>query len=247
MQRASLIDFLFLEKTMKKLYMFACFHRRLFNVAIVVTISTIGIYGCVAKTLPNGSTQILVPSVNDILGVNQLSTPSNQEIITNYPVEYQSNQINSVQSDLAQTLSNPSISTSSLAGIFTKHPYDGTHKTDFPRVAVTIIEQHSEVCWTAKAKIWWSNKKYENIKPFSVCWQRSDFQRKDAAMYSMFVAQPSFDNSGNIRGEGPKSPASASALPDNMLFNGGNSSYFVQQLIRETGWQSGAPMNMWVI
>ena len=67
-------------------------------------------------------------------------------------------------------------------------------------------------------------------------------------MYSMFVDQmSSFDNSGNVRGEGPKSPGNVSALPDNMLFNGGNSKYFVQQLIRETGWQSGVPMNMWVI
>ncbi|UUZ52440.1 hypothetical protein LP419_23475 [Massilia sp. H-1] len=53
--------------------------------------------------------------------------------------------------------------------MFTKHPYDGTAKSAYPKVALTIVDWPSGGCWTSTAKIWWSKSKSENVAPFAVC------------------------------------------------------------------------------
>jgi hypothetical protein len=140
------------------------------------------------------------------------------------------------------------ISKTALAGIFTKHPYDGTPKSYFPRVAVTVGDWSRGDCWTAVAKIWWSNTKSEAVSPFSVCWGKSlGFSLNGAAGLHQFMQQGAIETSGNERGMGPKPPMIA--IPDQQP--GGSSrqldfSGFVQQLILDTGWKAGAPTNIWI-
>ena len=107
--------------------------------------------------------------------------------------------------DSPNTAAAPSIRASAMAGLFAKHPYDGTPKTYFPRAAVTVIDWSRNDCWTAAATIWWSKAKSETVPPFSVCWGQSlGFSLNNAAQLHLFMEQMAVEHSGNIRSTGPK-------------------------------------------
>jgi len=147
------------------------------------------------------------------------------------------------------TAAAPSIRTSAIAGLFAKHPYDGTPKTYFPRAAVTVIDWSRNDCWTAAATIWWSKAKSEVVPPFSVCWGQSlGFALNNAAHMHLFMEQMAVEHSGNVRSTGPKPPMLA--IPDRQPINGNQQlafQGFIQQLVVDTGWQPGAPTNMWLV
>ena len=141
------------------------------------------------------------------------------------------------------------IRSTELGGIFSKHPYDGTPKTYFPRVAVTVKDWSRSDCWTATATIWWSKSKSEAVPAFSVCWGQSvGYAVNNAANLHLFMQQMAVEHSGNVRTSGPKPPMLA--IPDRqpieerqqLAFQG-----FIQQLLLDTGWQPGAPTNLWLV
>ena len=143
----------------------------------------------------------------------------------------------------------PSIRTTALAGVFAKHPYDGTSKTYFPRVAVTVTDWSRNDCWIGTATIWWSKTKSEAVPAFSVCWGQSvGYAVNNAANLHLFMQQMAVEHSGNVRTVGPKPPMLA--IPDRqpiserqqLAFQG-----FIQQLVLDTGWQPGAPTNLWLV
>jgi hypothetical protein len=147
------------------------------------------------------------------------------------------------------TAAAPSIRASAMAGLFAKHPYDGTPKTYYPRAAVTVIDWSRNDCWTAAATIWWSKAKSEAVPPFSVCWGQSlGFSLNNAAQLHLFMEQMAVEHSGNVRSTGPKPPMLA--IPDRQPISGNQQlafQGFIQQLVLDTGWQAGAPTNMWLI
>lgn len=143
----------------------------------------------------------------------------------------------------------PSIRASALSGVFSKHPYDGSTRSYFPRVAVTVTEWTGNDCWAASATIWWSKSKSEAVPAFSVCWGKSvGYAVNNAANLHLFMQQTAMEHSGNVRSTGPKPPMLA--IPDRqpiserqqLAFQG-----FIQQLILDTGWQPGAPTNLWLV
>lgn len=143
----------------------------------------------------------------------------------------------------------PGIRSTSLAGVFVKHSYDGTPKTYFPRVAVTITDWSRNDCWIGTATIWWSRAKSETVPAFSVCWGQSvGYAVNNAANLHLFMQQVAVEHSGNVRTVGPKPPMLA--IPDRqpiserqqLAFKG-----FIQQLVLDTGWQPGAPTNLWLV
>lgn len=146
-------------------------------------------------------------------------------------------------------LAAPRVSATALAGVFAKHPYDGTPKTYFPRVAVTVTDWSRNDCWIGTATIWWSKTKSEPVPTFSVCWGQSvGYAVNNAANLHLFMQQTAVEHSGNVRTVGPKPPMLA--IPDRqpiserqqLAFQG-----FVQQLVLDTGWQLGAPTNLWLV
>ena len=145
----------------------------------------------------------------------------------------------------------PMLSTTPLAGLFTKHPYDGTSKTYYPRVALTIVDWSRNDCWVARAKIWHASNKSENIPPFSVCFNRLsfDFVLNSAAGMRIFMQQMALEHSGNVRTEGPKPPMLATLDRQPMNVDRSQTTYvpFLQQIIAETGWKGGAPTNFWIV
>lgn len=141
------------------------------------------------------------------------------------------------------------IRSTELGGIFSKHPYDGTPKTYFPRVAVIVKDWSRSDCWTATATIWWSKSRSETAPAFSVCWRQSvGYAVNNAANLHLFMQQMAVEHSGNVRTSGPKPPMLA--IPDRqpieerqqLAFQG-----FIQQLLIDTGWQPGAPTNLWLV
>jgi len=143
----------------------------------------------------------------------------------------------------------PGIRATVLAGVFSKHPYDGTPKTYFPRVAVTVTDWSRNDCWIGTATIWWSKSKSEAVSAFSVCWGQSvGYAVNNAANLHLFMQQMAVEHSGNVRTVGPKPPMLA--IPDRqpiserqqLAFQG-----FIQQLLLDTGWQPGAPTNLWLV
>lgn len=142
------------------------------------------------------------------------------------------------------------ITATSLSGIFTKYPYDGSTAAPFPRVAVTVTDWSRSDCWTAKATIWWSAKKSEPVAPFAVCWGQSlGFAINNAAGLHMFMGQSAMNTSGNVRGEGPKPPMLA--VPGNQQLGERQMQQdfpgFISQLIVSTGWEAGGDTNMWLV
>lgn len=142
-----------------------------------------------------------------------------------------------------------SIQKTNLAGLFQKHPWNGSADPVFPRVAVTITDWSRNDCWTAQATLWWSANKSEKIPPFSVCWGTSlGFSVNNAANLHLFMEQSSAEHSGNIRSMGPKPPMFA--VPDRTpLRESQNQNYhgFIQQFALDTGWQAGASTNVWIV
>ena len=145
----------------------------------------------------------------------------------------------------------PMLSTTSLAGLFAKHPFDGTAKTYFPRVALTITDWSRNDCWVARAKIWWSVSKAENVAPFSVCFdkQNLEFNGTTRADRDVFERQLAIQTTGNVRTEGPTPPMMASLDQHPMDLTRSLQTFpnFLQQIIVETGWKGGAPTNFWVV
>jgi len=136
-----------------------------------------------------------------------------------------------------------------LAGLFAKHPFDGTSKTYYPRAAVKVTDWSRSDCWTATATIWRSASKSESVAPFAVCWGTSmGFAINNAASLQLFMTQSSVEHTGNVRTNGPKPPMLA--VPERTTF--GESKQlafqgFVEQLALDTGWQPGAPTNLWIV
>ena len=145
----------------------------------------------------------------------------------------------------------PTLATTSLAGLFVKHPFDGTAKTYFPRVALTITDWSRDDCWVARAKIWWSGKKSENVPPFSVCFdkQNLEFDGNTLADMDVFRRQIALQTSGNVRTEGPTPPMMAAVDQHPMNITRAQSTFphFLRQAIAETGWKGGAPTNFWIV
>ncbi len=142
-----------------------------------------------------------------------------------------------------------SIRTTSLAGLFAKYPYDGTAKSSYPRVAVTLTDWTRNDCWVAEATIWKSKTKSEAVPSFSVCVNDSlGFAVNNAANLHLFMGQSAVEHSGNVRTIGPKPPMMTT--PMKLPF--GETKYatyhsFIQQLVVDTGWQPGAPTNFWLV
>lgn len=145
----------------------------------------------------------------------------------------------------------PMLATTTLAGLFVKHPYDGTPKTYFPRVALTIVDWSRNDCWVARAKIWWSAKKSEDVAPFSTCFDKQSFgfTVNSIADMQIFLQQLTVQHTGNVRTEGPTPPMMAA--PDRPAVDAGRAQQsfdpFLKQIIAETGWKGGAPMNFWIV
>ena len=141
------------------------------------------------------------------------------------------------------------IKQTALAGLFAKNPYDGTPKSYFPRVALTITDWSRGDCWTAVAVIWHSKSKSENVPPFSVCWNTSlGFALNNAANLHLFMEQSAIEHSGNVRSIGPKPPMMAVPM-QTPLDERSQQSYqsFIEQIVVDTGWQAGAPTNFWLV
>lgn len=145
----------------------------------------------------------------------------------------------------------PMLATTSLVGFFVKHPFDGTAETYFPRVALTITDWSRNDCWVARAKIWWSSKKPENVPPFSVCFDKQtlEFDGNTLADLEIFRRQIAIQTTGNVRTEGPTPPmmAALDQHPMNVTRAQSTFPHFLRQIIAETGWKGGAPTNFWVV
>lgn len=196
--------------------------------------------GCVTtEAQQDGSTRVRV-SVADALGLKKVAAPDSTAPAPNKPA---------TQSAPAATPLAPGLASTTLNRLFTKHPYDGTVKSNFPRVAVTIVDWSRSDCWTARAKIWWSASKSENVSPFSVCFanQSLGFALNNAANIHIFFEQTAMEHTGNVRSEGPKAPMIA--VPDHPANVNSQSTFvpFVQQMIAETGWKGGAFTNFWIV
>jgi hypothetical protein len=153
-----------------------------------------------------------------------------------------------------QTASNtvpaaPSIRATALAGLFAKHPFAGTARTHYPRVAITVTDWSRSDCWTAVATVWQNKTKSESVPPFSVCWGQSlGYAVNNAANLHLFMQQSAVEHSGNVRTIGPKPPMMA--IPDRQPINESQQlafQGFIQQLVIDTGWKPGAPTNFWLV
>jgi hypothetical protein len=205
-------------------------HRKASSLRLMTSICVLALIqplsGCVTtQAQPDGSTKVRL-SLGAQAQSAQTATPNNFE--------------------RQEGAALPSVRTTRLAGVFSKHPYDGTAKTYFPRVAVTVTDWARNDCWSATATIWWSMSKSEAVPAFSVCWGQSvGYAVNNAANLHLFMQQTALEHSGNLRTSGPKPPMLA--IPDRqpiserqqLAFQG-----FIQQLVRDTGWQPGAPTNL---
>ena len=90
--------------------------RSMTSICVLALIQTLS--GCVTtQAQPDGSTKVRL-SLGAQVQSAQTATPDNFE--------------------RQKGAALPSVRTTRLAGIFSKHPYDDTTKTHFPRVAVTV-------------------------------------------------------------------------------------------------------------
>lgn len=215
-----------------------CF-RMLAGLALVMTVT-----GCVTtQPQADGSTKVHL-SLGGVSKATQGNAAPSPATETRPAVV-----ANQARPDQSAPPGAPGIRSTSLAGVFAKHPYDGTPKTYFPRVAVTVTDWSRNDCWIGTATIWWSRAKSEAIPAFSVCWGQSvGYAVNNAANLHLFMQQTAVEHSGNVRSIGPKPPMLAT--PDRqpiserqqLAFQG-----FVQQLVLDTGWQPGAPTNLWLV
>src|SRR5574343_117141 len=215
-----------------------CF-RMLAGLAVVMTVT-----GCVTtQPQADGSTKVHL-SLGGVSKASQGNAAPSPATETRPAVV-----ANQARPDQSAPPGAPGIRATTLAGVFSKHPYDGTPKTYFPRVAVTVTDWSRNDCWVGAATIWWSKRKSEVVPGFSVCWGQSvSFAANNAANLHLFMQQMAVDHSGNVRTVGPKPPMLA--IPDRqpiserqqLAFQG-----FIQQLVLDTGWQPGAPTNLWMV
>lgn len=212
-------------------------YTRLFSLA---TTCALLLSACITtQPKPDGSTKVQI-SLGGMTAAEPQQTPQTSSKTT-------SNLQTPAAGGTSATV--PSIRTSALASVFSKHPHDGTPKTYFPRVAVTVTDWSRNDCWIGTATIWWSKTKSEAVPAFSVCWGQSvGYAVNNAANLHLFMQQTAAEHSGNVRTVGPKPPMLA--IPDRqpiserqqLAFQG-----FVQQLVLDTGWQPGAPTNLWLV
>lgn len=210
--------------------------------------------GCVStQTQTDGSTRVHV-SLAQALGIPAPQAAPTSA--TGAPTESRSGTATSprptdtTRAELQSAPRAQRIASTALAGIFAKNPYDGTAKTNFPRVAVTITDWSRSDCWEAVATIWRSASRSEKVSEFTVCPNKSmGFAMNNAAKLHLFMEQTSREHSGNVRTIGPKPPMIA--VPDSYPMAGGSRqsefNEFVQQIAVETGWGPGAPTNIWVV
>lgn len=220
------------------------------RVAISFVLFAMVVTGCTTTQQPDGSTRVSV-SLGDGLGLPKPApNPSERGADAEGGRATAKAPIAAKHSEISQdTLRAPRILATPLAGVFAKHPYDGTPKTYFPRVAVTVTDWSRSDCWIGTATIWWSKSKSEAVPTFSVCWGQSvGYAVNNAANLHLFMQQMAVEHSGNVRTTGPKPPMLA--IPDRqpiserqqLAFQG-----FIQQLVLDTGWQPGAPTNLWLV
>ena len=225
------------------------------RIAIGLFFAAMIVAGCATTEQPDGSTRVSV-SLSDKLGLQPRNAPGAPASTTEAAPGADSARAPAPaaaagrQSDIPSIASAaPRVSATKLAGVFAKHPYDGTSKTYFPRVAVTVTDWSRSDCWIGTATIWWSKTKSEAVPAFSVCWGQSvGYAVNNAANLHLFMQQMAVEHSGNVRTVGPKPPMLA--IPDRqpiserqqLAFQG-----FVQQLVLDTGWQPGAPTNLWLV
>lgn len=147
----------------------------------------------------------------------------------------------------------PSLGQTPLVQIFSRTPFDGTQKTWFPRVAVTVTNWTATTgCWIATATIWQSATHSTPVAPFNVCWPRGDANATnrlvegDALMNEVNQQQPEA-GTGNIRTAGPKAPMRG--LPERYPSSVARGPYieFLHALTFGTGWVAGAPTNLWIV
>jgi len=215
----------------------------LFQTAISVA-SVLTLTACVTtQPQPDGSTKVHL-----LLGI---PTTNKQETVqpTAVPPVKAAPAVVQAKPEQPSPVNAPSIRTTAFAGIFAKHPYDGTSKTHFPRAAVTLTDWSRSDCWVATATIWWTKSKSEAVPAFSVCpGQSLGFAINNAANLHLFIEQTAFEHSGNVRTTGPRPPMLAT--PDRPpIGERQQESYhgFIEQLVLDTGWQPGAPTNMWLV
>ena len=225
------------------------------RIAICLFFAAMILAGCTTTEQPDGSTRVSV-SLRDKLGLQprnaaraSASTPEAAPAADAARAPAPTSGAGR-QSDIPSSApAAPRVSETKLAGVFAKHPYDGTSKTYFPRVAVTVTDWSRNDCWIGTATIWWSKTKSEAVPAFSVCWGQSvGYAVNNAANLHLFMQQMAVEHSGNVRTVGPKPPMLA--IPDRqpiserqqLAFQG-----FIQQLVLDTGWQPGAPTNLWVV
>ncbi len=144
-------------------------------------------------------------------------------------------------------VSGNSISNTKLANIYRQHPWDGSDKPYFPRIAITVKQFNSGSCWVSDAVIWWSQSKSEKVSDFSVCPNNSlGAAINGAAGVHIFMGQSQpFNHTGNVRSTGPKPPQYAISMseptPEGFV-------EFTQQLLADTGWQAGpSEVTMWIV
>lgn len=212
--------------------------------------------GCTTTQQPDGSTRVGL-SLGNALGLRPkeapTSTPSAADLSANKASAGDATQKSpATVAPRAQAIplaNAPRLSSTPLASIFRKHPYDGSPKTHFPRVAVTVTDWSRGDCWSATAMIWWSKSKSEAVPSFSVCWGQSvGYAVNNAANLHLFMQQSAVDHSGNVRTTGPRPPMFA--VPDRQPINERQQlafQGFIQQLVIDTGWQPGAPTNLWLV
>lgn len=192
---------------------------------------------------PDGSTKVHI-SLSDSAKAN----PNGVQPTTNSPSK-PATTVEETKTISSNAVTAPSIRTTAMAGVFAKHPYDGTAKTYFPRAAVTVTDWSRNDCWSATATIWWSKGKSESVPPFSVCWGKSvGYAVNNAANLHLFMQQMAVEHSGNVRSTGPKPPMLA--IPDRQPINERQQlafQGFIQQLVLDTGWMPGAPTNLWLV
>lgn len=225
------------------------------RIAIGLFLAAMAVAGCATTEQPDGSTRVSV-SLSDKLGLQPRSAPRPTASTTEAGSAADTARApapalaSGRPSDMASSpLAAPRVSATALAGVFAKHPYDGTPKTYFPRVAVMVTDWSRNDCWVGAATIWWSKTKSEAVPAFSVCWGQSvGYAVNNAANLHLFMQQTAVEHSGNVRTVGPKPPMLS--IPDRqpiserqqLAFQG-----FIQQLVLDTGWQPGAPTNLWLV
>lgn len=193
------------------------------------------ISACATTPNPDGSTTVKL----SIPGLSQPkpSQPAPQE------VRAESTQKASALPQMAGT----PISQTALSDLFQKFPWTGANGPYYPKVAITITDWSRSDCWSADANIWSSAKKFETVKNFYVCMNKSlGAAVNGAAGLHLFFEQTQTSNStGNVRTAGPNPPMLAylDNAPNAQLHTS-----FVQQLVQETAWKPiPGQITMWVV